>query len=91
VLVLGVFIAEMLNIVSGTDTILYCIRRSLWDGVLCVDYPLWCWVLSVALTSLVYGDYYLGICCHCTIIVVLFLSSLVKVCENYPVLYVCFV
>ena len=52
VLVLGVFIAEVLDIVSGTDTILYCIWRSLWDGVLCVGYPLWFWVLCVALTVL---------------------------------------
>jgi len=58
VLVLGVFIAEVLDIVSGTDTILYYIMRSLWDGVLCVGYPLWCWVLCVALTSLVYGNNY---------------------------------
>ena len=42
-LVLGVLIAEVLDIVSGTDTILY--MEITWDGVLCVDYPLWCWVL----------------------------------------------
>jgi len=66
VLVLGVGITEVLDIVSDTDTILFGIWRSLWDGVLCVGYPLWCWVLCIALTSLVYGDHYLGTCCHCT-------------------------
>ena len=55
------FIVKVLDIVSGTDTILYCIWKSLCDGVLCVGYPLWNWVLCVALTSRVYGDHYLGL------------------------------
>ena len=55
----------VLGVVGSTDTVLYCVWRSLWDGVLYFGYPLWCWVLWVALTSLVYGDHNLSICCHC--------------------------
>ena len=90
-LVPGVFITVVLDTVCSTDTILYCIWRSLWDGTLCVGLSLWCWILYVALTQscIAYGDHYLGICCHCTITVVF--SRLVCMCKNYPLLCGCFV
>jgi len=35
---LGVFITVVLDIMSGTDTISYCIWRLLWTGILCVGF-----------------------------------------------------